>query len=353
MGTFNEHINPQGYNLGGSPVNENPFFEFEGGGGGGLSPENITINGSGEYSDAITEPDLEVQKNTTEDSATFNLKVKIPTSKSETDRTFYDGVGLDANSLIEHLKAEIDAKGQDMGVSEFSGYIDGDPNLTTSQANQMLSLFSALNSKLSYTCVGRKFPSNSILSYRVNATTLDDETVSTNFIQSMLTVPQGIYNGVLKLSYPYEEASYMNYDLVIQYSGCKCYPDIISSAIKGNVEQMTIRLQGDYYEDNAYEEPYDIPVMNLRKLTIQIIDNGVVGGYDGLTSDSTAVLGGQAVKIETVTHDDVFDPPLDYSHQTQNLERATDIITLMHMVTGGESITEAGIYSANYFGGGV
>lgn len=78
MGTFNEHINPQGYNLGGNPVNENPFFEFEGGGGGGLSPENVNINGSGEYADGITEPDLTVDKVATEDSATFNLKVRVP-----------------------------------------------------------------------------------------------------------------------------------------------------------------------------------------------------------------------------------------------------------------------------------
>ena len=35
MGNFNSHLNPQGYNLGGEPKNENPFFEYEGGGGGG------------------------------------------------------------------------------------------------------------------------------------------------------------------------------------------------------------------------------------------------------------------------------------------------------------------------------
>lgn len=82
MGTFNEHINPQGYNLGGSPANENPFFEFEGGGGGGVSPENINITGQAEYDSTATNPSMTVNKTSTDDSVSFNLDVKIPEVKA-------------------------------------------------------------------------------------------------------------------------------------------------------------------------------------------------------------------------------------------------------------------------------
>lgn len=78
MGTFNEHINPQGYNLGGSPSNENPFFEFEGGGGGGLSPENVNITGTAEYDSEVATPEMTVNKAASEDSVNFNINLKIP-----------------------------------------------------------------------------------------------------------------------------------------------------------------------------------------------------------------------------------------------------------------------------------
>jgi len=42
MGTFNDKISPMGYNLGGKPKNDNPFFDFDGGGGGTVKiPDDI------------------------------------------------------------------------------------------------------------------------------------------------------------------------------------------------------------------------------------------------------------------------------------------------------------------------
>lgn len=65
MGNFNNKLNPQGYNLGGTPTNDNPFFGYDGSGGGDVNIEMVVNPGH------LSQP--VVTKTTTDGVTTFTI----------------------------------------------------------------------------------------------------------------------------------------------------------------------------------------------------------------------------------------------------------------------------------------
>lgn len=335
MGLFNEGVSPQGYKLGGEPENTNPFFEG-GPGGGGLSPENINITGQAEYDSTATEPSMTVNKTTTEDSASFNIDLKIPEAKAEVNRNHSGDYSPEwlCWRLLNGM-ANTDMYDGNELIATFN-LVTKTPEYDFTQ--NIHDLLEDLRANLSYSITGRTLLNNSILS---TSTTYDftDEYLSEKFKSVYFKAPQGMGNGFICLNpvNPLDPILY-NVNYVIHINGCRRYPDIVSNP-EGNIDFMEFHFKGSY---DAVED-----LLAFSKLTITCVDNGTIAGFQTLASGTSDVAIGSANFSITTTRKDTSFVPMEWgarvttyadkAEQILNMFIDTDYPAAIYYTDGNES----------------